>query len=63
LSVTEPTVVENELPANIIFGIGNYVQLCARIEKLLIHAILKVEGREGEDLRVRYSKLSLMGSR
>ncbi|WP_397542639.1 hypothetical protein [Roseovarius salis] len=59
----EPTVVENELPANIIFAIGNYVQLCARIEKLLIRAILTVEGREGEELRARYSELSLMSTR
>jgi len=56
------TLVESELPSEIIHAVGNYVQLCARIEKLVIKAILIVERLEGADLKTRAAKLSLLSA-
>ncbi|WP_422025420.1 hypothetical protein [Roseovarius sp.] len=61
--MAEPTTVEHEIPKDIIFAIGNYVQLCARIEKLIVRAVLIVENLEGEKLKNRAAQLYKMSTK
>ncbi|WP_306112048.1 MULTISPECIES: hypothetical protein [Roseovarius] len=60
MSDERTTIVDYALPDNIIKEIGKYVQLCARIEKLIIIAVVTVENLEGDDRKKRVAELSML---
>ncbi|MEO0569994.1 MAG: hypothetical protein AAF066_19870 [Pseudomonadota bacterium] len=57
------TLVEQELSRELIYSIGVYVQLCARIEKLIIKSICLAEKATGERAKFRYAELSQLSTR
>jgi len=57
------TAVEEELSSEIIYSIGNYVQLCARIEDLIACSIGAVESLEGAEAERLQSELRLKPTR
>ena len=52
------TVVEDKLSKEIIYSIGVYIQLCARIEKLIVSCICLTEDLDNDEAKNRYEELS-----
>ncbi|WP_288938030.1 hypothetical protein [uncultured Roseovarius sp.] len=60
MSERRQSLVETELPNKLIHSVGVYVQLCARIEKLVVEAIIVVEKLEEPEASQQFAELSLL---